>query len=49
MAEVPSFLALLAWLALSIAAKRLERKAIQKHYSLGKIIPYSLPIIARVA
>jgi len=44
--KVPSFLAFLAWLALSVAAKRLERKAIQKHHSLGKIIPFSLPIIS---
>jgi len=33
--------------ALSIAERRQKRKAIQKHHSLGKIIPYSLPIISR--
>jgi len=30
------------------SGKRVKRKAIQKHHSLGKIIPYSLPIISRV-
>jgi len=45
--KVPSFLAFLARLALSIAEKRQKRKAIQKHHGLGKIIPNSLPIISR--